>query len=186
MPRGRGRPSYLPPVENPAGTYYEADSINFLIENRLSVGNNEAQVRQTWLNILAHNFPPVDGYMIAAEADAGSGRLDVQVSEVVYQGRRDESIFFVVECKNPRYEGAIESWEDAVEQLFGYLAAVARRERLRPGGRKWGAVSIGKSVQFWKYVEGELSLRPLHSNALRLDRQYQSVQQWLDYIKERS
>ncbi|KPM38142.1 hypothetical protein AK830_g8409 [Neonectria ditissima] len=176
MSRGRDQPSYLPAVEDPTGTYYEVDSINFLVDNRLNAKNNETHVCQTWTTLLVHVFPAVKGYSVSTEMDARAERLDLQVSEIVYRETRDESVFFVVQCKRPSYDGVVASWKLTEEQLLERLNELP--------GCKWGAVSIGKSVQF--YANSVDSLTPLHTNPLRLDREYQAVQYWLDYIKERS
>ncbi|KAF4463075.1 hypothetical protein FALBO_10109 [Fusarium albosuccineum] len=189
-----GRPPTIPAQEDPSGTYYGIPAIGFYVDNRLSLGNDESQVRGTWLTLLAHVFPPAEGYGLNAEASAGQeGQLDIEVAEVIFHGRREEHIFFVVECKNPQYENSRSSWNGAKLQLADYLKGICEAKNLGPGAQKFGAVSIGKSVQFMTYTYGgngrnQVShiLEPVHEGVLRLDRQYRTVQRWLDYIKANS
>ncbi|KAM0426611.1 hypothetical protein ACHAPT_008305, partial [Fusarium lateritium] len=84
--------------------YYEAPAVSFYIDNRLGARQLESEVRKTWLTLLGHVFPAAEGYGLNAEAPTANGRIDIDVAEIVFCGKREENIFFVVECKRPSDE----------------------------------------------------------------------------------
>ncbi|KAF5563911.1 hypothetical protein FPHYL_4938 [Fusarium phyllophilum] len=125
----RGRPPYLPAQENVENTYMDPQYIPAGAYNiaQINQGSLESNVRQAWSLILGDVFSMYEGFSIDHEADIQGRRVDM-------------------ELKRYSYSNSDQALEYAEDQLKGYLGSLSNtRERML-----WGALCIGKSVQFYQ------------------------------------
>ncbi|KAF5717107.1 hypothetical protein FMUND_5925 [Fusarium mundagurra] len=145
------RPPYLPAQEDVKDTYMDPQYIphgDYTIA-QIDQGSLESNVCEAWTLILRDIFSMYDGFSINHEADIQGRRVDM-------------------ELKRYSYPNSDQALEDAETQLKGYLASLSNtRERML-----WGALCIGKSVQFYQCSKegGDVELFALHV-------------EWLQYIR---
>lgn len=159
----------MDPAYIPVGDYYVS---------RITHDSLESDVREAWSAILSDVFSYYDGFSISHEANIQNQRIDMKVSRLA---NRSLMNFLVLELKRSSYANSKDALRDAEDQLLGYLASLGGTDR----GKLWGALCIGKNVQFEKVnVEfGQFELEILHAEMLRIDRQPQTVTEYLQYIK---
>jgi hypothetical protein len=147
--------------------------------DQITADSTESHVSAAWTTILACVFSRWEGWAVNQEHNVPRGRLDMKVSHKV--GRTTLN-FFVLELKGAAQstgQGSLSRYED---QLKRYLLALGNTD----DELLWGALCVGKNVQFYqlqKTEEGEGYLDSMHEGMLRIDRQPQTVTQWLQYIK---
>ncbi|KAF4958085.1 hypothetical protein FGADI_2643 [Fusarium gaditjirri] len=176
----RGRPPYLPAQENVEDTYMDPQYIpdgDYTI-SQISQGGLESHVREAWSYILGDVFSFYEGFRINHEADIAGGRIDIEVSRMSNHHRLN---FLVLELKAYSYPNSDRALRAAETQLRNYIVSLGSTEV----DKLWGALCIGKSVQFYQFtqVNGRGQLLSLHEDMLRIDRQPQTVTQWLQYIR---
>lgn len=100
--------------------------------------------------------------------------MDIRVSRVV---NRHRTSFLVLEVKCASYANSNNGLPRAEDQLINYLNALVGSSRIQVN-QLWGALCIGKSVQFYgvKKVGDVLEM-------LRIDRQPETVVGYPQYIK---
>lgn len=145
---------------------------------QINQGSLESNVRQAWSLILGDVFSMYEGFVVNHEADIRGRRLDIEVCRVNNNHRLN---FLVLELKRYSYSNSDQALEDAETQLKGYLGSLGHTQE----GMLWGALCIGKSVQFYQCSKdgADVELFALHEGMLRIDRQPQTVTQWLQYIR---
>ncbi|KAF5003065.1 hypothetical protein FDECE_10376 [Fusarium decemcellulare] len=185
MPRGPGRPNFLGEWENVAETYLDEEYIpggSFYVDRIARPGSVESDVREAWTTILASVFSIYEGYQVSHEHDIHGQSIDMKVSRV--QNRRRHN-FLVMELKRNSYPNSKRALRAAEDQLKEYLKALGDTDEKR----LWGALCIGRSVQFYKVTiteQGVVRLANLNAEMLRIDRQPQAVVEMLQYIKEQA
>ncbi|KAF4436890.1 Cytochrome b5 [Fusarium austroafricanum] len=176
----RGRPPYLPAQEDVQNTYMDPGYIpdgDYSVA-QITRNSRETHVREAWLVMLADVFHIYDGFRINHETDIRTGRIDMAVARLENHTRLN---FLILELKRSSYANSDEALLNAENQLMGYMTSVGHTE----SDKLWGALCIGKSVQFYKFDDSgeEPQLMALHQDMLRIDRQPQTVKQWLEYIR---
>lgn len=145
---------------------------------RITASSMESHVSAAWMTILTTVFNPWEGWAIDHEQNVPGGRLDMQVS---YNVNRTTLNFLVLELKGAAQSTSSSSLTAYEDQLKRYLLALGSAN-----DELWGALCVGKNVQFYqlqKNGRGSGSLHSMHEGMLRIDRQPQTVTQWLQYIK---
>ncbi|KAF4499683.1 hypothetical protein FAGAP_4134 [Fusarium agapanthi] len=176
----RGRPRYLPAQEDVENTYMDSQYIpdgDYTV-SQISQGDLESNVREAWTFILGDVFSFYEGFRINHEADIAGGRIDMEVCRMSNHRRLN---FLVLELKRYSYPNSDTALRAAETQLRDYLRSLGSTEV----DKLWGALCIGKSVQFYQFSQanGRGQLVTLHDGMLRIDRQPQTVTQWLQYIR---
>lgn len=145
---------------------------------QINRGSLESDVRDAWSVILLDVFSVYEGFRINHEADIAGGRVDIEVCRLSNHHRLN---FLVLELKRYSYPNSDTALHAAEIQLRNYLRSLGSTEV----DKLWGALCIGKSVQFYQFtqVNGRGQLVTLHEGMLRIDRQPQTVTQWLQYIR---
>ncbi|KAF9774418.1 hypothetical protein IL306_007589 [Fusarium sp. DS 682] len=175
----RGRPPYLPAQENVENTYLDPQyrpQGDYLV-SQVTHDSSEADVREVWDYILREVFTADEFFSIRHEGPVQGGRTDIQVSRIMNRQRLN---FLVLELKRPSFANGAEALSGAEEQLLRYINSLGHTKK----NKMWGALCIGKSVQFYSFKkEDRIQLVALHADMLRIDRQPQLVTQWLNYIR---
>lgn len=147
--------------------------------DEVTANSTESHVSAAWKTILACVFRRFEGWAVNQEHNV-SGGLDMKVSRKV--GRTTLN-FFVLELKGAAQSTSPGSLTTYEEQLKRYLLDLVDTK----SGLLWGALCIGKKVQFYQLQKtddkGEGYLDSMHEGMLRIDRQPQTVIQWLQHIK---
>lgn len=138
----------------------------------------ESDVRRAWSAIISDVFTFQEDYGISHEHHIGSRRIDLDISRLV-NGR--EMNFLVVELKRSSYAKSSAALLEAETQLIAYMNSLKSVD----DDALWGALCIGKNVQFYQAIsDGEgFELHCLHEGMLRIDRQPVTVKGWLERIK---
>ncbi|KAF4425057.1 hypothetical protein F53441_14205 [Fusarium austroafricanum] len=142
-----GRPADLPAQEDVTQTHIWTPDATGL-------------VRDAWAVILSTVFTDAEGFMKRIKIIRESGRAGIDVAHL----DSPRLNFFVHEVKASSHSTSNQSLARCKEQLMGYLSTLpnANSQRL------WGALCIGKNVQFYYFRNGELEA---HEAMLRIDRQ---------------
>ncbi|SRR6266536_3606873 len=160
----------------------ENQTIEWLIKNRLAGGQLEGETSRVWNSILQIEFPVSTGYTTGPETQIQGRRADLFTAHFVFENQAKEYKFFIVECKAPGLETESRIWADALEQLNSYPAGISTS---RHGKRKFGAIAVGKVVQFYEWnKETETADALDNGTSYYIDRQCQTVTGWLRYFRE--
>lgn len=154
------------------------DIVAFYIDNCLQAGKAAVEVSTVWNLILRLTFKMEDRFLVSPETcfarhDHFALYLTPRESGLV------EVTFMFVECHALGREGLHASWRTATDNLKDYL----KRLPSNPGGL-WGAIAVGKYVQFYVWSDGCLSM--MTDDPLRLDRQCRTIQNILNDIESRA
>ncbi|KAF4334216.1 hypothetical protein FBEOM_11958 [Fusarium beomiforme] len=176
----RGHPPYPPAQENVENTYMDQQYLpqgDYLV-SQITQSPLEVDVREAWSIIFGEIFCSYEGFSIRHEANLQGGRSDMEVSRIINRHRLN---FLVLELKRSSYLNSTRALRDAETQLKGYLDSLGNTQ----DDKVWGALCIGKNVQFYQFSNGNGApeLFALHEGMLRVDRQPQTVTQWLQYIR---
>ncbi|PNP84135.1 hypothetical protein FNYG_02823 [Fusarium nygamai] len=101
-----------------------------------------------------------EGFSIDHEADIQGRRVDMEICRINNNYKLN---FLVLELQRYSYSNSDQALEDGETQLKGYLGSLSNtRERML-----WGALCIGKSVQFYQCSKegGDVELFALHEDA---------------------
>lgn len=145
---------------------------------QINEGSLEFQVSEAWTLILRDAFSIYEGFRVDYEADIHGRRIDM---EVCHMNNHRMLNFLGLVLKRYAYLNSTHALEDAETELKKHLESLGNTQE----GRLWGALCIGKSVQFYQYSKesGHSGLLALHDGMLQIDRQPQTVKQWLQYIR---
>ncbi|KAM5376359.1 hypothetical protein ACJZ2D_005581 [Fusarium nematophilum] len=144
--------------------------------NQITHDSLESVVWHSWIPILGSLFTVFEGYGVSGDANIEAQRVDMKVSCLV---NRDPKTFLGLQLRRPSYSNSPDALRAAEAELMGYLEALPDTDE----EKLWGAVCIGKDVQFYKVKLAPLELTVLHDEMLHIDRQPQTVTQWLLHIK---
>ncbi|KAF2470539.1 uncharacterized protein BDR25DRAFT_225863, partial [Lindgomyces ingoldianus] len=162
--------------------YMANQMVAWLIKNRLVPGQLEGETARVWNTILQIEFPATAGYATGPETQIAGHRADLFTTHIVFGNQAPEFKFLIVECPRPAVEGQNQVWQDAGAQLKTYLSGIASS---RSGGRKFGAVAVGKVVRFYEWDNDSSSLNLLaNGDHFYLDRQCASVTRWLRFFRD--
>lgn len=126
-------------------------------------------------------FPSREGYYIIFEAVVSEGSSEIHITQVLQRyAQTVELKFAVFEYKSLNEEMQTSVWQTAPAQLREYLGeTTAYSDR-----RQFAAISVGKKVQFYEYDRNAGTLAAAHEGILLVGRQCQTVQSYLDEMKE--
>ncbi|KAF5612835.1 uncharacterized protein FSUBG_1065 [Fusarium subglutinans] len=141
----RGRPAYLPAQEDITNTYMDEQYMpgGAMEVDQITANSTESHVSAAWTTILACVFSRWEGWAVNQEHNVPGGRLDMKVSHKV--GRTSLN-FLVLELKGAAQSTSPVSLSRYEEQLKGYLLALGNTEN----ELLWGALCVGKNVQFYQ------------------------------------
>ncbi|KAG5743482.1 hypothetical protein H9Q72_013357 [Fusarium xylarioides] len=171
---------YLPAREDVKNTYMDPQYIpdgDYTIV-QIKQGSLESNVCEAWTPILRDVFSIYEGFRVNHEADIQGQKIDMEVYRMKNHLRLN---FFALVLKRYSYLNSDQALENAETQLKGHLESLGNTQE----GRLWGALCIGKSVQFYQCSKGsgKPELFALHDGMLRIDRQPQTLKQWLQHIR---
>ncbi|KAF5635861.1 hypothetical protein F52700_5173 [Fusarium sp. NRRL 52700] len=174
-----GDPPFLPAQENIKDTYMDPQYIpagDYTVA--LINQGSESHVCEAWTIILKDVFSVYDGFVVDHEVDKQDRRVDMEVGRVVNNRMTN---FLALVLKQSSYSSSTKALEDAKTKLKGHLQSLGNTRE----GKLWGALCIGKSVQFYQcsMESGKPELFVLHDGMLQIDRQPQTVKQWLQHIR---
>jgi len=109
-------------------------------------------VTRLWMAILQASFPYGEGFHFSFEVNRSAGRADLILNRTSDKGVQVEVL--VMECKSPKHDQNSE-WESAREQTLAYLA-----DSPNSNPTIYGAVAIGKKVQFFRATQIGSNDRP--------------------------
>jgi len=146
----------------------------------------EAPVQHLWNTIIPTWFPSIEGYSMATNSAHlnNNNEPDIIVTHhykvgVVYYGTQ----ILLVECKPPGDAVRSHGWEDTIEgQFHDDLTAT-----LNASARLYGAVAIGKKVQFFKFDGREAGVtKQLTEISARLDLEANAkeIEDMLNHVKQ--
>lgn len=122
----------------------------------------EFDVRSTWHTILDQYFSTSSGYMVRDEAANEFGVADI----TLYEHRRvpgtqqwKRHVFLIIQCKRVKYERRASKWQEAHDQLSGYLAAIHGARPPQERDPVYGAIAVGKEIQFYQYNDPSQTVR---------------------------
>jgi hypothetical protein len=156
----------------------EFEAILWLIKHRLVAGQPEGVTSRVWNSILTHIFTLKDGYTTGLEPTFGEDAEDPFLAHLVLNVEHSEKKILIVESKAPGLEDRKSIWTDGVNQLEQYLAT------MRTTNRKFGAIAVGRLVQFFEMVGSNLIYFQDDGTQYHIDRQCQSVTNKLEYFRD--
>ena len=161
--------------------------------------DTEDAVCMVWNTMLGWLFPAAQGYSVGPEVRLPKikgdtvGRADLVVQEFAWRDRDHHRLrcnFAILECKRPSRLREKDIWENSEEQIQEYLtgAKVNTPSQFR-SIKRWGAIAIGTSIQFYSHMGGETEPVELLKDGLgrstfSLIKDYQHVQNTILDIKE--
>ena len=164
----------------------------------LKKNDTEDVVSMIWCTILSWLFPAEQGYSVGPEfrlPDTKAGtvrRADLIVQEFAWRERDDRRLrakFAIVESKRPGRDSKTEM-ESSKKQLEEYLRRANRRSAAEfKSITRWGAIAVGRFVQFYSHGGGEKEDAALWTDthgkwSFELEKDSAQIQEMLLNIKE--
>ncbi|KAF5603141.1 uncharacterized protein FSUBG_7364 [Fusarium subglutinans] len=175
-----GRPPYVPAQEDVKDTYMDPQYIpcgDYTVA-QINPGSLESNVCEAWTLILKDVFSIYQGFMVNHDADVQGQKIDMEVCHLKNHRRLN---FLALVLKRYSSSNSDQAMADAETQLKGHLESLGHTQE----GRLWSALCIGKGVRIYRCSKesGKAELFALHDGVLRIDRQPQTVKQWLQHIR---
>lgn len=128
--------------------YYDISGIRVSFE-RQRAGDYEGVVSGIWNAILHGTFPPDQRYITRPEQRNELGFSALHVLQYIPEtgNRFKKCHFFVVQCKSITHESSDKTWDDAMEQLRGYLSTLCSNNYKHRVFGAGGGREVG--IDFW-------------------------------------